>query len=95
MSRITDGQLSGRQRQVLSLAAHGLRDNEMAARLSLSRSTIRQHLHKIHRQLKARNTTHAVVIALQRQILSLEEVSHATTNRDRVSEEPGAADLVI
>lgn len=78
MSRLIAGELSGRQRQVLSLAAQGLRDDEMAARLHLSRSTIRQHLHKIHRRLKARNTTQAVVIALSRRILSLEDVAGAS-----------------
>lgn len=72
---IEPGELSGRQRQVLSLAARGLRDGEIAGRLQLSRSTVRQHLCAIHQRLNARNTTHAVVIALQLKILSLDEVS--------------------
>lgn len=69
--------LSGRQRQVLCLAARGLRDGEIAIRLQLSRSTVRQHLCKVHQHLNARNTTHAVVIALRLKILSLDEVSDA------------------
>lgn len=68
------GELSGRQRQVLCLAAQGLRDGEIALRLQLSRSTVRQHLCNIHQHLNARNTTHAVVIALRLKILSLDEM---------------------
>ncbi len=77
MKAIEPGELSGRQRQVLSLAACGLRDGEIGSRLQLSRSTVRQHLCAIHQQLNARNTTHAVVIALRLKILTLDEVSDA------------------
>lgn len=77
MKAIEPGELSGRQRQVLCLAARGLRDGEIAGQLKLSRSTVRQHLCTIHQHLNARNTTHAVVIALRLKILSLDEVSDA------------------
>jgi DNA-binding NarL/FixJ family response regulator len=54
------------------LAAQGLDGAEIGEHLSLSSSTVRQHLCKIHQRLNARNTTHAVVIALQNNLIFLE-----------------------
>ncbi len=65
--------LSPRQREILSLAAQGLLDREIAERLQITGSTVRQHLCKIHHRLKARNTTHAVAIALEKHIIRLED----------------------
>jgi len=64
--------LSKRQHEVLSLAAQGLDGAEIGEQLHLSSSTVRQHLCKIHQRLNARNTTHAVVLALQNNLISLE-----------------------
>ncbi len=66
--------LSPRQLEILSLAAQGLLDREIAERLQITGSTVRQHLCKIHHRLKARNTTHAVAIALERHIIQLEDL---------------------
>lgn len=65
--------LSPRQREILGLAAQGLLDREIAERLQITGSTVRQHLCKIHHRLKARNTTHAVAIALEKHIIQLED----------------------
>jgi DNA-binding NarL/FixJ family response regulator len=56
--------LTDRHRQVLRLTAQGLRASEVAARLWLAESTVKQHLAEIRWRLQAPNTTRAVVIAL-------------------------------
>lgn len=56
--------LSKRQREVLSLAALGCTDREIARALTLSVHTVHEHLERVRERLEARNTTHAVAIAL-------------------------------
>jgi DNA-binding CsgD family transcriptional regulator len=56
--------LTDRHRQVLRLTAQGLRASEVAGRLWLSESTVKQHLAEVRWRLQAPNTTRAVVIAL-------------------------------
>lgn len=65
--------LSRRQAQILSDAAHGLQSNEIAAGLGLSAQTVRHHLMATRLKLNARNTTHAVAIALVDHLITLEE----------------------
>jgi|WetSurMetagenome_2_1015567.scaffolds.fasta_scaffold577361_1 DNA-binding NarL/FixJ family response regulator len=79
MRPIAAGQLSRRQQQVLTLAAQGFDGVEIGKQLGLSSSTVRQHLCKIHERLQARNTTHAVVIALQHQLICLEDLHADST----------------
>jgi DNA-binding NarL/FixJ family response regulator len=59
-----EGMLSPRQREVLGLAALGFTDLEISRRLVLSIYTVADHLRAIREALGARNTTHAVVLAL-------------------------------
>ncbi len=69
--------ISARQCEVLRLAAAGLCDSEIAQALVLSVHTVRDHLRAIRERLGARNTTHAVSIALASGIISLEALSAA------------------
>ena len=64
--------LSVRQNQVLQLAAHGLNHHEIGAALELAPQTVRHTLQAARRKLAARNTTHAVAIALQCNWITLE-----------------------
>jgi DNA-binding CsgD family transcriptional regulator len=61
--------ISGRQREVLYLAAQGLTDRAIARRLAIAPRTVRMHLQMVREALGARNTTHAVAIALSWRIL--------------------------
>jgi len=64
--------LSDRQCEVLGLAALGLSDREIARRLVISVHTARAHLRSIRERLGARNTTHAVVVALFAGLISVD-----------------------
>lgn len=71
----SDVVLTERHRQVLRLTAQGLRASEVAARLWLAESTVKQHLAEIRWRLRAPNTTRAVVIALIRGELLLADLA--------------------
>jgi len=72
-------ELTDRHRQVLVLTAQGLRAREVADRLWLSESTVKQHLAEIRWRLRAPNTTRAVVIALMHGELALADLREDET----------------
>ncbi len=43
--------LSGREREIVRLAAHGLRNRAIAERLSISEGTVKVHMHNIYEKL--------------------------------------------
>jgi DNA-binding NarL/FixJ family response regulator len=51
--------LSARQREILELVAEGLSNAQIARRLYLSESTIKQHLRAVYKELGVRNRTQA------------------------------------
>jgi DNA-binding NarL/FixJ family response regulator len=53
------GDLSARQREILELVVEGLSNAEIAGRLYLSESTIKQHLRAVYQVLGVRNRTEA------------------------------------
>lgn len=55
--------LSQRELEVLSLAAEGLKREEIAARLLLSQNTVKTHLQNIYQKLEASGKTAAIKIA--------------------------------
>lgn len=65
--------LSQQQKRVLAGAAQGMLRWEIADMLHISEHTVRNHLHDIHRRLEARNTTHAVALALARGLITFQE----------------------
>ncbi len=64
--------LTPREQEVLHLAAEGLSNGEIAARLSLSPRTIEMHRANLMHKLHLQNQSELVRYALQRGILSLE-----------------------
>jgi len=62
--------LPHRQALALSLAAAGLRDAQIGDEMGITLDTVRNHLVKARRRLGARNTTHAVALALTRGLIS-------------------------
>jgi DNA-binding NarL/FixJ family response regulator len=53
------GNLSARQREILEMVVEGLSNAEIAGRLYLSESTIKQHLRAVYKVLGVRNRTEA------------------------------------
>jgi DNA-binding NarL/FixJ family response regulator len=53
------GDISARQREILELVVEGLSNAEIAGRLYLSESTIKQHLRAVYRELGVHNRTEA------------------------------------
>lgn len=56
----TAGRLTHRQVQLMNLVANGLSNKEIAASLNLSQYTVKNHLRRVMRQVKARNRYDAV-----------------------------------
>ena len=57
--------LSPRETEILGLAAEGFTREETALQLAISLNTVDTHLRHAFEKLGARNTTHAVVLALR------------------------------
>ncbi|MGW4603693.1 response regulator transcription factor [Streptomyces sp. NPDC004532] len=74
MPRALDGHLSPGQLVALHLAASGYTSRQIAARLNTTEPAIHIRLSTAATSLGARSRTHAVVIALARGLLRLEEL---------------------
>lgn len=57
-------QLTGREREVMTLVASGLQSSDIAERLFLSPETVKSHVHNALGKLGAHTRAHAVAIAL-------------------------------
>jgi DNA-binding NarL/FixJ family response regulator len=60
------------QQRVLELAAEGLTNDEIAARLYISESTVRFHLQKLKAKLGARNKTELIARAIRKGLVTPE-----------------------
>ena len=72
MTRLDIGEyphLTGRERQVLLLLAHGARNKEMAHDLGVSVNTIKFHIDNVFKKLGTRTRTEAVRVARERSLL--------------------------
>ena len=67
-------ELSPREREILHLLAEGLTGAKIAQRLFLSPETVRTHVRNAMAKLEARTRVHAVVLALQQQMIPLDDV---------------------
>jgi len=65
-----DEPLSSREIEVLREVSAGRANKQVAAHLDLSEETVKTHMRNILAKLNAQDRTHAVVIALQRGIIS-------------------------
>ena len=62
--------LSGREREILQSVGEGYNNSEIAARLFISENTVKAHLSRIFQKLMVQDRTQAVVIGLQRRLIS-------------------------
>jgi ATP/maltotriose-dependent transcriptional regulator MalT len=64
--------LTDREEQVLKLIAHGLTNREISCHLSISESTVENHIHHIYTKLGIANRAQAVAHAFQLRIVILQ-----------------------
>lgn len=62
--------MTPRQRQVLELAAQGRVRPQIAADLGIAPDTVKMHVRDARHSLRARNTTHAVAIAIRQGLIT-------------------------
>jgi DNA-binding NarL/FixJ family response regulator len=70
-ARTPDGELSSREREVLSLLVRGKSNREIADELSIKETTVKSHVSVILMRLNVTDRTQAVVAALQRGLAHL------------------------
>lgn len=70
----TAEELSPREREVLILAGQGLPSSEVATILSITGRTVAAHLTSIYGKLGARNKTEAILLALKKGLVMLDEL---------------------
>jgi DNA-binding NarL/FixJ family response regulator len=70
-SRMPDGELSTREREVLALLVRGKSNREIADELSIKEATVKSHVSVILMRLNVSDRTQAVVVALQRGLAHL------------------------
>ena len=69
-------ELSDREKEVLILTAQGLPSSETARLLSITKRTVAAHLTSIYAKLGAKNKTEAILLALKRGIVLLEQLRY-------------------
>jgi len=67
-----DDQLSSREIEVLRLIGEGNANKQIADKLSIGETTVKNHISNILSKLGANDRAHAVTIALQRGIIELD-----------------------
>ena len=71
------GQLTGREQEVLTLAACGMSNARIAERLFVSARTVQVHLTNIFNKLGVGSRTEAVIVGLRRQLIRLEDLDES------------------
>ena len=65
-------ELTDRENQVLKLIAYGLTNREISCKLSISESTVENHIHNIYTKLGISNRAQAVAHAFRLRIVVLQ-----------------------
>jgi len=68
---VADDMLSGRELEVLRIAARGYANKQIAAELGITEDTVKAHMKSILSKLDAEDRTHAVVTAVKRGIIDV------------------------
>lgn len=66
--------LGKRELEVLKLSANGLMNKEIATNLLITTGTVKNTLTNIRNKFGATNTTHAVLLAIKRGDIKLEDI---------------------
>jgi len=70
----TNGQLTGREREILKWAAHGLSNKEISEKLFISLRTVKAHLTNIFNKLGCGSRTDAIIKGLKQGYIDLEDM---------------------
>jgi DNA-binding NarL/FixJ family response regulator len=68
--------LTTRESDMLQLMVTGLKNDEIAARLVVSNSTVRSHISRLNAKLRINNRVQATLYALRKGLCSMEEVEN-------------------
>ena len=71
------GGLSGRQLEIIVLAARGLSNRQIARELHLADATVKRHLANIYEEMGVRSRNEAVRRALEEQWIGIHEITHS------------------
>ena len=74
MTNQESSKLTQREREVITLVARGLTNREIAEQLSISTSGVKTYLHQACIKLEARNRTQAIISALKKRAIEMQEV---------------------
>ena len=69
------GELSSREREVLLYTAQGMTGQRVSKLLNITERTVQAHLASVYSKLGAKNKTEAILIALKKGIIFLEQLS--------------------
>ena len=84
-TKAEDG-LSPRQKQILLLAAEGLTDRQIAARIGLGEGTVRTYWERIRGRLEARSRSEAIARSLGNEYkAAMAELDHDSPSARRAS----------
>jgi DNA-binding NarL/FixJ family response regulator len=67
-------ELSSREREVLICTARGMTGHRVASELSITERTVQAHLASVYNKLGAKNKTEAILIALKRGVIFLDQL---------------------
>jgi two-component system, NarL family, response regulator len=71
VQRMSNPELSEREREVLQAMAKGMSNQEIGAALNIGESTVKSHVNRILSKLGVHDRTQAVIVALKRGIITL------------------------
>ena len=71
---LTPCELTNRQIQVIRLKAKGAAIKEIAYKLDISARTVEEHIYEVIRRLEAKNSTHAVALAIAQGHIEFETI---------------------
>jgi DNA-binding NarL/FixJ family response regulator len=84
-SSLTDLGLTQRQTEVLSLAATGMTNRDIANKLGITEGTVKLHMGEVFRSLKVENRSEAIVVAMRLQSVQPGQIQSAGNGKVEVS----------
>lgn len=73
--------LTKRECEIMTLMAWGLKNKEIALRLSISEATVENHIHHVFQKLQVSCRSQAILRAFQIGIVHPEEILHEVRNK--------------
>lgn len=87
LRRFLERELTKGERRVLRLIGLGLRNVDIARKLTITPSTVRTHMNRLFRKLNVRSRVHAALLALKAGWVQFDEIEGPTVAKDRYDTE--------